>query len=74
MMIDCYPLLLIDDGITETPSLKSVINGLYYKNEVPLKIMTEKDDEFKEYIHGLSNHVKPLYVIVVIKYLNSFEA
>lgn len=74
-MFTAYPLVIYEQDDKPIPKLKDVIDGLLSHSEIPIRVISDPEEEqFKIIRKQLPIDIKVLHVIVVIKYLKIFEA
>lgn len=74
-MFSAYPLVIYEQEDKPIPKLKDVIDGLLSHREIPIRVISDPDDEQFQIIRKqLPIEIKVLHVIVVIKYFKIFEA
>jgi len=68
---NCYPVIIT--STEKTIDLNSICNSLLDNFEIPLKIISDKNDIIFESISEITKKDNIEYVIVTIKYISNYE-
>lgn len=75
MIFESYPLIIYKEENRPLPILKDIVDGLLNNGEIPIRIISNSNDEQFQFIKNLlPKDIKILHIIVVIKYPKIFES
>lgn len=74
MSFTCYPIILSKVEGKEFPSINSVLSDILDTGEIPLRVITDIDDEIFKEIQSQIQEYKIECIIMVVKYLTKFSA
>ena len=74
MSFTCYPIIITEVVGQPVPSIESIIADLVDNSEIPIRIITNTNDNLFTEVkktYGIKDKIH--YIIVVVQYINMFN-